>query len=107
MEQRAPLPCAHGPSRAASSMLCERSERADSKLDKELLHDSKNRGRASPVRIEVFFHADYNLPHMTSDVYVNASLQLVISEKLNWSRDDQFFFEFLLHRLWVMLWGNK
>ena len=32
------LPCAHGPSRAASSMLpsmlCERSERADNKLDK-------------------------------------------------------------------------
>ena len=28
------LPCAHGPSRAASLMLCERSERADNKLDK-------------------------------------------------------------------------
>ena len=28
------LPCAHGPSRAASSMLCERSKRADNKLDK-------------------------------------------------------------------------
>ena len=28
------LPCAHGPSRAASSMLCERSERADNRLDK-------------------------------------------------------------------------
>ena len=28
------LPCAHGPSRAASLMLCERSERADFKLNK-------------------------------------------------------------------------
>ena len=26
------LPCAHGPSRAASSMLCERSERADNRF---------------------------------------------------------------------------
>ena len=32
--QNGRLPCAHGPSRAASSMLCERSERADNKLDK-------------------------------------------------------------------------
>ena len=28
------LPCAHGPSRAASLVLCERSERADNRLDK-------------------------------------------------------------------------
>ena len=30
------LPCAHGPSRAAS---CERSERGDNKLDKQALSD--------------------------------------------------------------------
>ena len=32
------LPCAHGPSRAASSMLREGSERADNRLDKDATH---------------------------------------------------------------------
>ena len=42
----ATLPCAHGPSRAASSMLpCERSERADNRLDKTLPCASKRAAR--------------------------------------------------------------
>ena len=41
---RRALPCAHGPSRAASSMLCERSERADNKLDNAARREAMNVG---------------------------------------------------------------
>ena len=52
------LPCAHGPSRAASLMLpslCERSERADNKLDKLFARRCQARCREAATYFQRYF----------------------------------------------------